>query len=232
MTWIFSKDPLQVVEPDLVFVLKKPLSIIGEKNIHGVPDLTIEARILLLGLEHTNDAFHPGEIVHERLDVFFVESLDGHAGLLCPGNGKVLGRRQKTKRIPPQRADEDAFDGAVVAHVVGEIAQAPGPMGSSPSDHPVPVFIALRGDPQAQEGNPLSLQKCNIEDRLSSQGSGEPVSLCPTGFARKLRRDGQPACRNGAGTRSWGGRRIHGARRQKSKKKSALFSKAGAFTHI
>jgi len=31
-----------VVEPDLVFVLKKHLSIIREKNIHGVPDLTIE----------------------------------------------------------------------------------------------------------------------------------------------------------------------------------------------
>jgi len=38
----FSKDPLQVVEPDLVFVSKEHLSIIGEKNIQGVPDLLVE----------------------------------------------------------------------------------------------------------------------------------------------------------------------------------------------
>ncbi|EQD72414.1 protein containing DUF820, partial [mine drainage metagenome] len=39
---VFSKDPLQVVEPDLLFVSKVHLSIIGEKNIQGVPDLTVE----------------------------------------------------------------------------------------------------------------------------------------------------------------------------------------------
>ena len=39
---VFSKDPLQVVEPDLVFVSKEHLSIITEKNIQGVPDLTVE----------------------------------------------------------------------------------------------------------------------------------------------------------------------------------------------
>jgi len=39
---VFSKDPLQVVEPDLIFVSKKHLSIIGAKNICGVPDLLVE----------------------------------------------------------------------------------------------------------------------------------------------------------------------------------------------
>ncbi|MCL4484899.1 MAG: Uma2 family endonuclease [Nitrospirae bacterium] len=39
---VFSKDPLQVVDPDLLFVSKEHLSIIGEKNIQGVPDLTVE----------------------------------------------------------------------------------------------------------------------------------------------------------------------------------------------
>ncbi|MHB8423436.1 MAG: Uma2 family endonuclease [Leptospirales bacterium] len=39
---VFSKDPLQAVEPDLVFDSKEHFSIIGEKNIQGVPDLTIE----------------------------------------------------------------------------------------------------------------------------------------------------------------------------------------------
>jgi len=39
---VFSKDPLQVVEPDLLFVSKEHLSIITEKNIQGVPDLTVE----------------------------------------------------------------------------------------------------------------------------------------------------------------------------------------------
>ena len=39
---VLSKEPPQVVEPDLVFVSKEHLSIIGEINIQGVPDLTIE----------------------------------------------------------------------------------------------------------------------------------------------------------------------------------------------
>ena len=39
---VLSKDPLQVVEPDLLFVAKEHVSIIGEKNIQGVPDLTVE----------------------------------------------------------------------------------------------------------------------------------------------------------------------------------------------
>jgi len=39
---VFSKDLLQVVEPDLVFVLKERSAIIGEKNIQGVPDLLVE----------------------------------------------------------------------------------------------------------------------------------------------------------------------------------------------
>ena len=39
---VFSKDPLQVVEPDLVFVSKDRLSLITEKNIQGVPDLLVE----------------------------------------------------------------------------------------------------------------------------------------------------------------------------------------------
>ena len=39
---VFSRDPLQVVEPDLVFVSNEHFSIIGEKNIQGVPDLTVE----------------------------------------------------------------------------------------------------------------------------------------------------------------------------------------------
>jgi len=39
---VFSKDPLQVAEPDLLFVSKEHLSIITEKNIQGVPDLIVE----------------------------------------------------------------------------------------------------------------------------------------------------------------------------------------------
>ncbi|MHB1757363.1 MAG: Uma2 family endonuclease [Leptospirillum sp.] len=39
---VFSQDPLQVTEPDLVFVSKAHASIITEKNIQGVPDLLIE----------------------------------------------------------------------------------------------------------------------------------------------------------------------------------------------
>ncbi|BAM07005.1 Uma2 family endonuclease [Leptospirillum ferrooxidans] len=39
---VFSKDPPQVVEPDLVFVSKDRLSIITEQNIQGIPDLLVE----------------------------------------------------------------------------------------------------------------------------------------------------------------------------------------------
>ena len=39
---VLSKEPPQVVEPDLLFISKEHLSIIGEINIQGVPDLTIE----------------------------------------------------------------------------------------------------------------------------------------------------------------------------------------------
>ena len=39
---VFSKDPPQVAEPDLVFVSKEHSSIIGEKNIQGAPDLLVE----------------------------------------------------------------------------------------------------------------------------------------------------------------------------------------------
>ena len=39
---VFSQDPLQVAEPDLVFVAKAHASIITEKNIQGVPDLLVE----------------------------------------------------------------------------------------------------------------------------------------------------------------------------------------------
>ena len=39
---VFSRDPLQVAEPDLVFVSKDHASIITEKNIQGVPDLLVE----------------------------------------------------------------------------------------------------------------------------------------------------------------------------------------------
>ena len=197
---------------------------------------------------------HPGQIVHERLDVFFAESLDGHAGLLCLENGKVVGRRQKTKRIPPQRSDEDALDLPVVvvssgvssvpfgfpkileacgliagsgkaggidegfdeqdgmavldfpvgreamqaesqdlrgqvgttnprkneiAHVVGQIAQAPGPLGSGPSDHPVSVSIAPGGGSPAQEGDPLPVQKGDIADRLPGHSPESEVVVSP-----------------------------------------------------
>ena len=39
---ILSHDPLRAVEPDLVFVSKDRLSLIGEKNIEGAPDLLVE----------------------------------------------------------------------------------------------------------------------------------------------------------------------------------------------
>jgi len=39
---VLSKDPLQVVDPNLLFVSTKHLSIITEENIHGSPDLPVE----------------------------------------------------------------------------------------------------------------------------------------------------------------------------------------------
>ena len=39
---VFSRDPLQYVEPDLVFVSTEHSSIITEPNIQGVPDLLVE----------------------------------------------------------------------------------------------------------------------------------------------------------------------------------------------
>ena len=39
---VFSQDPLQVAEPDLVFVSKAHSSIITDQNIQGVPDLLVE----------------------------------------------------------------------------------------------------------------------------------------------------------------------------------------------
>ncbi|MCL4461254.1 MAG: Uma2 family endonuclease [Nitrospirae bacterium] len=39
---VFSQDPLQVAEPDLIFVSKAHAAIITEKNIQGVPDLLVE----------------------------------------------------------------------------------------------------------------------------------------------------------------------------------------------
>lgn len=39
---IFSTNPLQYVEPDLVYVSKERLSIITGQNIQGIPDLIVE----------------------------------------------------------------------------------------------------------------------------------------------------------------------------------------------
>ena len=39
---VFSQDPPQVVEPDLVFVATEHLSLITETNLQGVPDLLVE----------------------------------------------------------------------------------------------------------------------------------------------------------------------------------------------
>ena len=39
---VFSQEPPQVVEPDLVFVATEHLSLITEKNLQGVPDLLVE----------------------------------------------------------------------------------------------------------------------------------------------------------------------------------------------
>ncbi|OOH73616.1 Uma2 family endonuclease [Leptospirillum ferriphilum] len=39
---ILSHDPLRAVKPDLVFVSKDRLSLIGEKNIDSAPDLLLE----------------------------------------------------------------------------------------------------------------------------------------------------------------------------------------------
>ena len=61
----------------------------------------------------------PGEIVHEMLNVSFSKGLDGHAGLLCLENGKVVGGREKAKRILSQGTDEDAFDRAVIVVAAG-----------------------------------------------------------------------------------------------------------------
>ena len=39
---VFSREPPQVVVPDLVFVATEHLSLITEKNLQGVPDLLVE----------------------------------------------------------------------------------------------------------------------------------------------------------------------------------------------
>ena len=39
---VFSQEPPQVVEPDLVFVAAEHVSLITEKNLQGVPDLLVE----------------------------------------------------------------------------------------------------------------------------------------------------------------------------------------------
>ena len=39
---VFSRTPLQVADPDLVFVSKAHAFIVTEKNIQGVPDLLVE----------------------------------------------------------------------------------------------------------------------------------------------------------------------------------------------
>ncbi len=39
---VLSSDPLQVVQPDLVYVSKERLPIVTERSIQGVPDLVVE----------------------------------------------------------------------------------------------------------------------------------------------------------------------------------------------
>ena len=39
---VFSREPPQVVVPDLVFVAAEHLSLITEKNLQGIPDLLVE----------------------------------------------------------------------------------------------------------------------------------------------------------------------------------------------
>ena len=39
---VFASDPLQVVQPDLVFVSNVRANIVTERNIQRVPDLVVE----------------------------------------------------------------------------------------------------------------------------------------------------------------------------------------------
>jgi hypothetical protein len=114
------------------------------------------------------------------------------------------------------------------AQVVGKIAQTPGPLGNGPSDHPVPVPVAPCGRSPSQEGDPLSFEKGDIADRLPGHGPESEVMVGPHlfvpagafgGFDGTDDQRVKTVPVQGVGV----GRRIHGARIQKSKEKSQPF---------
>ena len=151
-----------------------------------------------------------------------LDEQDGMAVSLFPVAGKPAHAESQDLRCQMGKTDPRKDE---VAQVVGEIAQAPGPLGSGPSDHPVPVSIAPGGGSPTQEGDPLPVEKGNIADRLSRHGPESEVVVSPHLFVPPdslggfngtddQRVETVPVQRVGVE------RRIHGARIQKLKKKS------------
>ena len=99
---VFSKDPPQVVEPDLVFVSKEHLSIITEKNIQGVPDLTVE--ILSPSTESSDRRVKHS--LYERFGVPDTERVRRAFVILAESSHAVMARAHRD----PSRPDRSLID--------------------------------------------------------------------------------------------------------------------------
>ena len=93
--------PLNVVQPDIVYISKENLSIITEKNIQGAPDLVIEI-------------LSPGTIQKDRITKMKVYAKHGikHLWLIDPDNQTLEAfelDRRKTYRVINALAGKEDF---------------------------------------------------------------------------------------------------------------------------